>query len=206
MKALFAQAFILFSILAAAHSAPPGLTRKWKLDIAIQGRAFDQDCEFAQKDNVLSGICKGELGETRIDGSVDGRHVAWSCQADYYGTPVTLKFDGTVTDRKIIGSVMVDPLAASGDFTAQVIGQDPQKPPPGQGPEGQLSRNYHPGTMESPIVHPDGTVTFVLPTPNNVKMADVVCDYPVSKHYPNPEHVHMTKDDFRENAAAGLGI
>jgi enterochelin esterase family protein len=202
MKALFAQSLLLFSIFAAGQvipaagqTVPPDLTGKWKLNIAIQGRTFDQDCAFVQKENVLAGICKGDQGETKIDGSVDGKRVTWSCQADFNGTPVTLKFDGTLADSKISGTVMVDPIAASGDFTAQPFGQDQQGPPPAQGPQGQPRRNDHPGAMESPIIHPDGTVTFVMPAPADVKVADVICDYPVSKHYPNPEHVHMTKDE-----------
>jgi enterochelin esterase family protein len=195
MLKILALQLVLVSTIAVGQTASADLSGKWKLNVSIQNRSFDQDCSFTQKNNTLDGICNGEQGPVKIQGTVEEQKVTFSGQTEFNGAPVTLKFYGTLADNKVTGSVLVDPLAASGDFTALLLGQGLQEPPPGQGPQGPPRISDHPGTMESPVVHPDGTVTFLMPAPANVKVADVICDYPVSKHYPNPEHVHMTKDD-----------
>jgi hypothetical protein len=106
------------AVRAAGQTGPPDLTGRWKLDLAIKARAFDQDCAFAHLDNTLTGICKGEQGLTRIEGSVDGKRVTWSCQSDYNGSAVTVRFDGTLSDGKVTGKVIVNPIGAGGDFVA----------------------------------------------------------------------------------------
>jgi hypothetical protein len=54
-----------------------------------------------------------------IKGRADGSKVKWQFDSEYNGTPLTIKFTGTVDNSgKMSGSVDVDPFGVSGDFSA----------------------------------------------------------------------------------------
>ena len=98
-----------------------GLSGKWKLHQSIAGNESDSDCTFTQKDNDLTGSCGGGEKTIKISGKVDGKKVSWSYNSDYNGTPLTVKFSGTLDSGKITGEVEVDPFSATGDFTATQV-------------------------------------------------------------------------------------
>jgi hypothetical protein len=87
--------------------------------MSVGGTENDSVCTFVQKDDALTGSCTSDQGKVEITGTVDGKKVAWSYKSEYQGTPLTVKFDGTVdAAMKMSGSVDVPEFSAGGDFTA----------------------------------------------------------------------------------------
>jgi hypothetical protein len=114
---------LLLSSTIAFAQAPDnaGLTGKWKLHQSIAGNESDSDCTFTQKDNDLTGSCGSDEKAVKIIGKVDGKKLSWSYNSEYNGTPLTVKFTGTLDADKITGEVEVDPFSATGDFTATQV-------------------------------------------------------------------------------------
>ena len=106
----------------AAHvpvrDANSPLNGKWKLQQSIAGNDSNSECEFTQNGGDLTGTCGGGLGGIKVVGKVDGKKVTWSYNAQYNGTQLTMKYEGTLDAQKVTGSVTVDPMGVSGDFTA----------------------------------------------------------------------------------------
>ena len=76
-------------------------------------------CTFTQKDNDLGGSCVTDNGEKPLAGKVEGQRITWSYDSEYDGTPLTVKFSGTLDSAaaKLSGSVSVEPFGVDGDFT-----------------------------------------------------------------------------------------
>jgi hypothetical protein len=99
----------------AAHT----LTGKYSLHQSVAGNDNDSECAFVQTDARLTGTCKGQEKDLEIKGSIDGKKATWQYESEYNGTPLTVKFNGTVDDSgKIVGTLDVDPFGVSGEFTA----------------------------------------------------------------------------------------
>jgi hypothetical protein len=121
MKTLLATGMILLASTAFAAGAP-NLNGKWTVHQSIAGNDSDQECNFVQTDSKLTGTCKVNDKDVEIKGSLDGSKLTWQYDADYNGTPLTVKFTATVEDpAKINGTVDVDPFGVSGDFTATPV-------------------------------------------------------------------------------------
>lgn len=112
--ALLASAFAL----AQGQDNTSSVTGKWKIHSSIAGNDSDAICTFAQAGNDLTGTCPGPGGEAKLIGKIDGKKVSWSFQMDYNGSPLTMKYEGTLDAGKITGTVTVDPYGVSGDMTA----------------------------------------------------------------------------------------
>jgi hypothetical protein len=111
------------SVSLAADNA--SLSGKWKVHSTVAGNESDLECTFTQKDNDLSGTCTTDSGDKNITGKVDGAKISWSYDADYNGTPLTVKYSGTLdSDGKLAGGVHVDPFDVDGDFTATAPKKD----------------------------------------------------------------------------------
>lgn len=110
----------------AATAAAPVPTRdgnsplngKWKLHQSIAGNDSNSECAFTQNGGDLTGTCGGGLGGIKVSGKVDGKKVTWSYNTQYNGNQLTMKYEGTLDADKVSGSVTVDPMGVSGDFTA----------------------------------------------------------------------------------------
>ncbi len=112
--ALMAGAFAL----AQAQDSNSSVTGKWKIHSSIAGNDSEATCTFAQSGNDLTGTCPGPGGEVKVTGKMDGKKVSWMYQMDYNGSPLTMKYEGTLDAGKIVGTVTVDPFGVSGDMTA----------------------------------------------------------------------------------------
>ncbi len=111
----------------AATSAEPApavaggaLSGKWKVHVSIAGNDSDSECTFIQQDNDLSGSCTAPSGPAKIHGKVDGKTISWSMETDYNGSPLTMKYSGTLDSAsvKIAGTASVEQFGIDGDFTA----------------------------------------------------------------------------------------
>jgi hypothetical protein len=99
----------------AAHT----LTGKWSVHQSVAGNENDSECAFVQTDTKLTGTCKGQEKDVQIKGVIDGNKATWQFDSEYNGTPLTVKYNGTVDDSgKISGTLDVDPFGVSGEFTA----------------------------------------------------------------------------------------
>jgi len=109
------------SVLALAADGTP-ISGTWNIHINIAGNESDSVCTFTQKDTDLTGTCKSDSGEGKASGKVDGTKITWSYDSEYNGSPLTLKYVGTLDSatNKIAGTVNVEQFGVDGDFTAML--------------------------------------------------------------------------------------
>ena len=97
----------------------PSLAGKWKIHTSIAGDESDQQCTFTQTDKDLGGTCINKQGTVTITGKIDAKKVTWQHKSEYEGESLTVIYTGTVdSPTKIVGTVDVQPMDVSGDFTA----------------------------------------------------------------------------------------
>ncbi len=113
---------ILLVTAAAVVFAAPAIAGNWKVHFSISGYDGDLECAFTQAGDGLSGTCKGEKGPVEINGKVEGEKVTFRHKSEYEGEALTVIYSGKFeSESKITGSVDVQPMAVSGDFTASKV-------------------------------------------------------------------------------------
>lgn len=119
MKTLFLS-FLVASVPALTPVADsPLLSGTWQIHNNIAGNESDRPCTFVQNGDSLTGTCPSERGEVKLTGEVKEKTVSWSYRSEYEGSPITVKYQGTLqSDTKISGTVNVAEYGADGDFTA----------------------------------------------------------------------------------------
>lgn len=118
MKKLAITVLLASAFALAQAQDNSSIAGKWKIHSSVAGNDTDATCTFAQSGNDLSGTCLGPQGEVKFSGKLDGKKVTWSYQMDYNGSPLTMKYEGSLDAGKIVGAVTVDPFGVSGDMTA----------------------------------------------------------------------------------------
>ena len=118
------------SVVAFAADNAPAVSGKWKIHTDVAGNESDLVCTFTQKDDDLTGSCTTESGNVVPSGKVDGMKVAWSYDSEYEGSPLTVKYAGTLdsTAKKMAGTVHVEPFSVDGDFTATPAKSEESRP------------------------------------------------------------------------------
>jgi hypothetical protein len=111
---------VLATLLSAiALSAADPVTGTWQIHQSIVGNESDLACTFTQTGDDLAGTCDGPNGTMKLSGTVSEKKITWTVQFDYNGTPLTLKYSGTLASAtKMNGNVSVDPYQVDGEFTA----------------------------------------------------------------------------------------
>jgi hypothetical protein len=112
---------LLFTLVAIPVSAAdaPSVAGKWKIHNSIAGNESDQDCTFTLSGNDIAGTCSLEQGSAPVTGKISDSSITWQYKTEYNGTPLTLVYTGTMDkDSKITGTVEVQPMSITGDFTA----------------------------------------------------------------------------------------
>ena len=112
--------FLLGSATVLSYAADaPSLSGTWQIHNSIAGNESDRACTFVQNGDNLTGTCPSHRGEVKLTGEVKGKKVTWSYRSEYEGSPITVKYDGSLqSDTKITGTVNVAEYGADGDFTA----------------------------------------------------------------------------------------
>ena len=118
MKLLIASLTLLSTLSFAQTATAPDASGKWKVHLSVGGSDSEMECNFVQAGADLSGTCKGEAGEAKVTGKLDGQQVKWSQPGDYNGTALLLSFDGKLDGDQISGNATVDPFGVSGTFDA----------------------------------------------------------------------------------------
>jgi hypothetical protein len=110
----------LCGVAVSAAAADVSVTGKWDVSTSIAGNDAEMTCTFTQKATALTGSCTGQDGDHAVTGKIDGNKVTWEYKTEYNGQPLTLAFSSTVdSDSKFVGTVDVNPMGVSGDFTAR---------------------------------------------------------------------------------------
>ena len=114
---------VLFALLAlstvALQAQPASVGGSWTVRADISGNQSESNCTFTQKDTDLTGSCNSDRGTVMITGKVDGKTVNWQFDTQYEGQTLTVYYTGTSQSAdKITGSVNVQPMNVSGEFTA----------------------------------------------------------------------------------------
>ena len=127
MKKMFLSSILVFSASSGVAAYAQELTGDWNIHNAIGGSDSDMKCTFTQKGKELTGTCKGDSGPLNITGTVDDKKLTWKYDTDYNGQTLTLVYKATFDNpAKITGSVDVQPMDVTGDFTATPA-KDPGK-------------------------------------------------------------------------------
>jgi hypothetical protein len=113
---LFVLAIFLVAIPLTAADTVSG---KWKIHQSVAGNDSDTACTFTQTGEDLTGTCDGQGGAVKITGKVSEKKITWTVQAEYQGSPLTLKYTGTLASpEKMTGTLTVEPFGVEGEFTA----------------------------------------------------------------------------------------
>jgi len=85
----------------------------------VSGNQSESNCTFTQKDADLTGSCTSDRGTVTITGKVEAKTVNWQFDTPYEGQTLTVYYSGTPQSaEKITGTVNVQPMNVSGEFTA----------------------------------------------------------------------------------------
>ena len=127
MQTKWLAALALIPTFALANAST--LDGTWHIDGSIEDHPVKPTCTIAEKDQKLTGTCTGTDGKDQtITGSIKDKTINWQYDTVYQSDPITLIFSGTIDkDSHITGTVSVEPMQASGNFTAQKDGDAPSK-------------------------------------------------------------------------------
>ena len=113
--------FVALAVVAtgAVQAQPVSVGGTWTVSSNVSGNASESTCTFTQKDADLTGSCKGERDPVAITGKVEAKTVSWQFDTQYEGQTLTVYYSGTLESaEKIAGTVNVQPMNVSGEFTA----------------------------------------------------------------------------------------
>lgn len=100
-----------------AQSSP--VAGSWTVRADVSGNQSESHCTFSLKDSDLSGSCNSDRGTVMVAGKVDGKTVNWQFDTQYEGQTLTVYYNGTLQSaEKITGTINVQPMNVSGEFTA----------------------------------------------------------------------------------------
>jgi len=104
---------------AAPQAQPASVGGTWTVRADISGNQSESSCTFTQKESDLTGTCNSDRGAVMVTGKVDGKTVNWQFDTQYEGQTLTVYYSGTSqSEEKITGTVNVQPMNVSGEFTA----------------------------------------------------------------------------------------
>ena len=118
MKSLAVLALIAVSSVAL-QTQLPSVGGTWTVRADISGNQSESSCRFTQKESELTGTCNSDRGAVMITGKVEAKTVSWQFDTQYEGQTLTVYYSGTPqSGEKITGTVNVQPMNVSGEFTA----------------------------------------------------------------------------------------
>ena len=119
MKLIVLSVLLFAGPILAPAAESPSLAGQWKLHSSIAGTETDMECTFTQNNQDVGGTGKSGEASMALSGKLDGNKVTFQYKTTYDGQELTIVHSGTVESAtKIVGSVDVQPLGVSGDFTA----------------------------------------------------------------------------------------
>jgi hypothetical protein len=105
--------------LAAAQKF--NITGEWVFDVQTDQGGGSPTFVFKQEGEKLTGKYKGLFGEADLTGTVSGKTMKFSFNADAQGTPVTITYDGEIESNDSIKGKLDLGGLAQGTFTGKRI-------------------------------------------------------------------------------------
>jgi hypothetical protein len=119
MKSIALSFLLLAGTIVAPAADSISLAGQWKLHSSIAGYENDMECTLTQDKQEVAGSCKTDQGTVTISGKLEESKLTFEYKTTYEGQELTIVHLGTVeSPTKISGSVDVQPMGVSGDFTA----------------------------------------------------------------------------------------
>jgi hypothetical protein len=120
--ALTLAATALALVTSAAEQAAPAkvdVSGEWVFDVQTDQGGGSPSFVFKQTGEKLTGKYKGTFGEADLTGTVSGKTIKFSFNADAQGMPMTIAYDGEIeSESSIKGKVDLGGLA-TGTFTGK---------------------------------------------------------------------------------------
>ena len=117
MNKLLIPSLLLFLAVPMFVFGATGLAGSYNLHSSIAGTDSDSTCSLSQTNNQLTGDCKSDTGEVKLNGTVDGKNVTFKVNTEYNGQPLTITYTGTLDESgNVQGDVDVEPMGVTGDF------------------------------------------------------------------------------------------
>jgi para-nitrobenzyl esterase len=105
---------------AAASGSHPFTAGDWTIAGDIQGYPLSDVCTLTVQGNKISGTCRSQGKFYDVTGTIDGEKVTFNHAGEYNGDALTLTYFGVMAaDGSFSGAVNVDPMNASGTYTAK---------------------------------------------------------------------------------------
>ena len=103
----------------AAGAQLPTVDGQCDVHANVGGTASDMTCTFTSKDADVTGTCESDQFSHDVTGKVDGKTITWQFNTPWEGQTLTVTYSGTLDGAdKMKGTVDVQPLSVTGDFTA----------------------------------------------------------------------------------------
>jgi len=93
------------------------LTGNWAFDVQTEAGSGNPAFVFKQDGDKLTGKYKGTFGEADLTGTVTGKTVKFSFNADAQGTAITVVYEGELTGSDAIKGKVDLGGVGSGTFT-----------------------------------------------------------------------------------------
>jgi hypothetical protein len=110
---------VLLAAAAAAAQAKIDLTGNWVFEVQTDAGAGSPAFTLTQSGEKLTGKYKGLFGEADLTGTVTGKTVKFSFNADAQGTPVTIVYEGEIEDNDSIKGKVDLGGVGTGTFTGK---------------------------------------------------------------------------------------
>ncbi len=119
MKKILLCLFLSSALASSSSQDDHSLSGTWEVHNQSAGGS-KMSCTISQKGSELTGTCTAAgRPDVKIVGSVEGNKVGWVINSEYNGSPLTMKYEGTVDrDSKITGTMTIVEFLISGDFDA----------------------------------------------------------------------------------------
>jgi hypothetical protein len=114
-----AVTFALFSTNTVVAQSKIDLTGDWVFEVQTDQGTGSPTFSFKQTGEKLTGKYKGLFGEADLTGTVTGKTVKFSFNADAQGTPVTVTYEGEIESNSAIKGKVDLGGVGTGTFTGK---------------------------------------------------------------------------------------
>lgn len=109
---------LLFAAFASASAYAADISGTWEAQVDLDAGSGTATFVFKQTGETITGTYSGTLGEAKVAGKLEGRHVEWSFEASQDGESTKVKYSGTLApDGSISGDCDYGPIG-KGNFKA----------------------------------------------------------------------------------------
>lgn len=128
-RSLLATLFVLSTTMAGPWLRPVDLiaqakfdlTGEWVFDVVTEAGGGSPSFVFKQTGEKLAGKYKGAFGEADLTGTVTGKTMKFSFNADAQGTPITVVYEGEIESNSSIKGKVDLGGVGSGTFTGKRV-------------------------------------------------------------------------------------